>query len=164
MRRNDREIFGEEIEAILRKGEYGILSTVGPDGKPYAVPLSYAWKNGKIHLHCAANVGKKLENLAFCPDVCFVVVGDTAVQPATFSTLYESVILTGKMVPSQDPQTSLAALVEKYSPAFGEQGMRYIQAEHSRTGVYVIVPESITGKAKRGEAGGDRPTRTSRPE
>ena len=35
---------GEEIKMILQKGEYGILSTVGQDGKPYAVPLSYAWK------------------------------------------------------------------------------------------------------------------------
>ena len=36
---------GEEIKMILQKGEYGILSTVGQDGKPYAVPLSYAWKD-----------------------------------------------------------------------------------------------------------------------
>ena len=55
---------GEEIKMILQKGEYGILSTVGQDGKPYAVPLSYAWKDGLIHLHCAANVGKKLENIS----------------------------------------------------------------------------------------------------
>ena len=42
MRRTDREIFGEELETILQKGEYGILSMVSPDGVPYAVPLNYA--------------------------------------------------------------------------------------------------------------------------
>lgn len=65
MRRKDREIFGEEIEDILKKGEYGILSTVGMDGKPYAVPISYAWKDGLIHLHCAANAGRKLDNISY---------------------------------------------------------------------------------------------------
>jgi hypothetical protein len=81
MRRKDREIFGEEIEDILKKGEYGILSTVGMDGKPYAIPISYAWKDGLIHLHCAANAGRKLENISCNSNVCFVVIGDTEVQP-----------------------------------------------------------------------------------
>lgn len=149
MRRKDREIFGAEIEEILKKGEYGILSTVSPDGKPYAVPLSYAWKDGLIHLHCAANTGKKLENISASPYVCFVVVGDTIVQPDQFGTLYESVILTGKMLPAEDKQASLVALIEKYSKDFLEKGMRYIQAAQDQTGVYVIYPESVTGKAKR---------------
>lgn len=149
MRRKDRAIGGEEIEMILQKGEYGILSTVGQDGKPYAVPLSYAWKDGLIHLHCAADVGKKLENISQCPDVCFVVVGDTAVQPEKFGTLYESVILTGHMMASKDKQASLVALLEKYSKDFLEKGMQYIQAAWDKTGAYVICPERVTGKAKR---------------
>lgn len=152
MRRKDREIFGNEIEAILRKGEYGVLSTVGPDGTPYAVPISYAWKDGLIHLHCAAQVGKKLENIAHCSDVCFVVVGDTAVQPEQFGTLYESVVLTGQIRPADDKQASLLALIEKYSKAYLAQGMQYVQAAQDKTGVYVIHPTCITGKAKRSSA------------
>lgn len=151
MRRKDREIFGEELEAILRKGEYGILSTVGPDGLPYAVPLSYAWKNGAIHLHCAAHTGKKLEHIAHCDDVCFVVVGDTAVQPAKFTTLYESVIVTGKIHPAENKEESLRALIEKYSREYLEKGMDYIRAAADQTGVYVITPQHITGKANRGQ-------------
>ena len=129
MRRKDREIVGEEIETILQKGEYGILSTVGQDGKP--------------------NVGQKLENISYCSEVCFVVVGDTTVQPEKFGTLYESVILTGQMMPSKDKQVSLVALLEKYSKEFLEKGMQYIQAAWDKTGTYVICPEQITGKAKR---------------
>lgn len=149
MRRKDREIFGEEIEDILKKGEYGILSTVGMDGKPYAVPISYAWKDGLIHLHCAANAGRKLDNISCNSNVCFVVIGDTEVQPEKFGTLYESVILTGQIMPSKDKQASLVALLEKYSKDFLEKGMQYIRATKDKTGVYVIYPESITGKAKR---------------
>ena len=150
MRRKDREIFGEELEAILRKGEYGILSMVGPDGLPYAVPLSYAWKPGVIHLHCAAQTGKKLEHLAHCNDVCFVVVGDTAVQPAKFTTLYESVIITGKIHPAEDKEESLRALIEKYSGEYLENGLNYIRAAADQTAVYVITPQQVTGKANRG--------------
>lgn len=147
MRRKDREIFGEDIEKILERGEYGILSTIDKDGKPYAVPMSYAWKNGRVHLHCAADVGKKIENISLCPDVCFVIVGDTEVQPEKFSTLYESVILTGKIKPSKDKKESLTALIEKYSKEFMEKGIRYIQTAQENTGVYVIEPEMVTGKA-----------------
>lgn len=118
MRRKDREIFGEEIEDILKKGEYGILSTVSMDGKPYAVPISYAWKDGLIHLHCAANVGRKLD-----------------------------VILTGQIMPSKDKQASLIALLEKYSKDFLEKRMQYINAAKDKSGVYVIYPKRITGKA-----------------
>lgn len=149
MRRKDRELFGEAIEAILLKGEYGTLSMIDKTGKPYAVPISYAWKDGLIHLHCAAGTGKKLENLDCCPDVCFVVVGDTKVQPSQFATLYESVIVTGTMAPSADKQASLVALLEKYSPDHLEKGMEYIKAAGDKTGVYVISPECMTGKAKR---------------
>lgn len=149
MRRKDREIFDTEIEKILLKGKYGILATVSPDGTPYAVPISYAWKDGLIHLHCAANTGKKLENIAHCSDVCFVIVGDTQVQPEKFSTLYESVIVQGTISPSEDKQASLIALVEKYSKDFLEKGIQHIQAAQTRTGAYIIHPKHVTGKAKR---------------
>lgn len=69
-----------------------------------------------------------------------MVVGDTTVQPEKFGTLYESVILTGQMMPSKDKQASLIALLEKYSKEFLEKGMQYIQAAWDKTGVYVICP------------------------
>lgn len=149
MRKTEREIFGADIEAILEKGEYGVLSTVGADGVPYGVPISYAWKNGKLHLHCAANVGKKLENIAHCDTVCFVVVGDTAVRPEKFSTYYESVIVTGTIRPAENKAESLMALIEKYSPDYLEEGRIYIAAAADKTGVYTITPQSMTGKASR---------------
>ena len=149
MRRKDREITGKDIEAVLEKGEYGILSTVGADGMPYALPISYAWKNGKIHLHCAKGVGKKVDNITNCQDVCFVVVGDTQVQPESFATLYESVIVTGKIAPAEDKKESLLALIEKYSSDFLEKGKAYIERAADNTGVYEITPSEISGKAKR---------------
>ena len=41
MRRKDRAITEEEIIALLNKVEYGVLSTVSENGKPYGVPLNF---------------------------------------------------------------------------------------------------------------------------
>ena len=35
MRRKDRQVSDEEAMAYLKAAEYGVLSTVGPDGEPY---------------------------------------------------------------------------------------------------------------------------------
>ena len=46
MRRKDRQVSDEEAMAYLKAAEYGVLSTVGPDGEPYGVPLTYAVEEG----------------------------------------------------------------------------------------------------------------------
>lgn len=149
MRRTDRQISAPEIEEILQKGNYGVLSAVDPEGWPYAVPLSYAWKDGLLYFHCAQGVGKKVEALGACPRVSFVVVGDTCVQPRQFTTLYESVIVRGEAQIAGDKRAGLTALLEKYSAAHMEKGLRYLEAMADKTGVYAITPREITGKAKR---------------
>jgi len=78
MRRKDRETPRLEAEAILAAGAYGVLSTVGEDGQPYGVPVSYTYKNNCIYFHCAA-VGHKIENIQNNPRVSFCVVGNTRV-------------------------------------------------------------------------------------
>ena len=35
MRKKERQLGEAETMALLQKGEYGVLSTVGPDGFPY---------------------------------------------------------------------------------------------------------------------------------
>ena len=77
MRRSDWRLAEDEAKQILVQGEYGILSTIGEDGFPYGVPLSYAYDGEKIYFHCAADVGHKLENLDFSNKACFTVVGKT---------------------------------------------------------------------------------------
>jgi len=46
MRRKDRKITETEAFSILKKGEYGILSTTSPNGDPYGVPLNYCLIDG----------------------------------------------------------------------------------------------------------------------
>ena len=95
MRRKDRELETSEALELLTEVEYGILSTIGEDGYPYGVPVSYVYFNNIIAFHCATK-GHKLENLEHDSKVSFTVVGDTRPLPEKFSTNYESVIAFGK--------------------------------------------------------------------
>lgn len=92
MRRKDRMLTEEEAMDVVRKGEYGVLSTVGEDGKPYAVPLSYVLDEEKkaIYFHGTAAGGQKMDNILANPAVCFTVVMNTEVLPSQFSTKYYS--------------------------------------------------------------------------
>ena len=149
MRRSDRKLPEDEARQILMQGEYGILSTIGEDGFPYGVPLSYAYDGEKIYFHCAANEGHKLENLDFSNKVCFTVVGKTQVLPGKFSTIYESVIVFGTVSPVEDKLAALEKLCEKYSPDFKEQGKRYAKASEMKTAVYELQIMELTGKARK---------------
>ncbi len=62
IRRIDRAISEEEAKDILKKGEYGILSTISKEGQPYGVPLSYSYAGNIIYFHCALE-GHKVDNV-----------------------------------------------------------------------------------------------------
>lgn len=124
MRRSDRLLCEMEAKQLLTNGEYGILATIGQDGYPYGVPLSYAYEDDKIYIHVAVEVGRKFENLGFCDKVSFTVVGATEVLPAKFSTKFESVIAFGTVKPVANKLEALERIRIKYSSNFEETGKK----------------------------------------
>ena len=62
IRRKDRILSEEEMFRILEEAPYGVLSTVGEDGIPYGVPISFVYKEGAIFFHAAVE-GHKLDNI-----------------------------------------------------------------------------------------------------
>lgn len=149
MRRSDRRLSEDEAKQVLMQGEYGVLSTIGKDGFPYGVPLSYAFDGEKIYFHCAANAGHKLENLDFSNKVCFTVVGKTQVLPEKFATRYESVIVFGTVKSASDKLAVLELICAKYSPNFEEQGKKYAKATEDRVAAYELQILEFIGKAKK---------------
>ena len=135
---------------MLAEGEYGVLSTVGEDGQPYGIPLSYTYRNNSIFIHCSLK-GHKLVNLDYNPKVSFCVVGRTKILPEKFSTEYESVIVSGTACAVQGVERidALVSLLEKYSPAFIEEGKRFIEQKDAVTRVIRIDIDSLTGKARK---------------
>ena len=154
MRRSDRALSVEDAKELLSRGTYGVLSTVGADGIPYGVPVSYAYapEEETLYFHGAAGVGQKWENLQHCSKACFTVVGETEVLPQKFSTRYESVIAFGDVTICTDQAeklTGLRHLVEKYSASFAAEGEAYAHRSLEQTDVFALRIRHLSGKARK---------------
>lgn len=150
MRRKDRKASMEEAMELLKNSEYGILATLGQDNMPYAVPLSYAYIEHSIYIHCATE-GHKLDNIKANPKVSFCVVGDTELFPGDFSTNYESVVVFGIASIVEDKEEKikgLKVLIDKYSPDFQKEGQEYINRAFAATCVIKIDIEHLSGKKR----------------
>ena len=149
-RRKDRAISEEEAIAILNRVEYGVLSTVSENGKPYGVPLNFCMVDNCIYFHCAVE-GQKIDNIKQNKSVSFCTVGRTEILPDKFGTKYESVIVSGEVeeVFELDKQRGLEGLLYKYSPDFIDQGKKYIDTLRDKTRVFKITINSLSGKARR---------------
>ena len=69
IRRSDRAQSESTAVEILKKGSYGVLSTVGADGYPYGVPVNYVYDDVKIYFHCAKS-GHKLDAVRASRKIC----------------------------------------------------------------------------------------------
>jgi len=151
MRRRDREIPLDEALAVLDSAEYGVLSLVDPQGKPYAVPVSFVRDDDHLIFHCATE-GRKLDCIWHQPVVAFCAVGRTKVLPGQFTTEYESVLIEGIAEIIDDEQQKiddLLKLCEKYAPDESDAIEKMIDQYLHRTVVVEIRMTTITGKANR---------------
>jgi len=150
MRRKDRAIPDEEALALLHKSEYGVLSSITEDGKPYGVPLSFCVIDRCLYFHCAVE-GQNIDNITHNKSVSFCVVGNTEVLPDKFATRYQSAIVAGDIeeVFDADKQTALERLLHKYSPGYVDKGIKYIDGLREKTRVFKITINKLTGKARK---------------
>lgn len=150
MRRQDRAVSNEEAVELLKRCQYGILSTVDADGQPYGVPLSYVYHNNSIYFHCAP-VGHKLDNIRGNGQVSFCVVGDVETVPEKLTSKYESVILFGRAseVNGEEKEAAFLAMVEKYADRFLDEGKDCIKHTNDKAKVIKISIEHMSGKANR---------------
>ncbi len=144
-----------EIDAgalgILSDIKVGVLSTVSPDGSPYAIPINFIVKDGSIIFH-GRDHGMKVDNLTKDPRCCltaytlhdFDKTGDDACN--TYAN-YESVIVKGTVRTIEDPDEkmdALRALVNTILPSRSADpiGRKAVDI----TKVFVITIEDITLK------------------
>lgn len=150
IRRKDRQLSKNEIKNILDKGSYGILSTFGENGYPYGVPVNYFYFENAVYFHCAQGVGHKIENINYNNKVSFTIVTKDNIDSGKFTTRYESVILFGKAYEVADnKEIYFEKLIDKFSPDFKKEGLKYIKTGADSTGLYKIEIEHITGKANK---------------
>jgi hypothetical protein len=89
----------DEARAFLAGRIEGRLATCNQAGEPYITPLNYVVHENKIYLHSKLT-GRKLDNLAENPRVCFEVsetVKNTVScdAPCACATRYTSVLVFG---------------------------------------------------------------------
>ena len=151
LRREDRRLDEAAAMALLKRGEYGILSTSDKHNQPYGIPVNYVVMEDQIFFHCATE-GQKLENITANRGVSFCVVGRTELLPDKFSTRYESVVVSGNADIVDDAalkHMALEALLAKYAPDHMTAGKAYIEKLTAKTVVVRISIDHLAGKARR---------------
>lgn len=150
LRRKDRKLEYDGVIDLLIQGEYGTLATIGSNGYPYVVPLSYVYLDNAVYFHCGLE-GHKLDNIKYDNKVSFCVVGEIETLSEKFSVRYESVILYGRAseVAGDEKYNALMALLEKYSGEHIAEGKKYIESAKKETKVIKVTIEQITGKARK---------------
>jgi len=105
-----------ECVALLENSVVGRLGMVGPDGKPYTIPLKFVWFDQAVYVRAAYD-GRKQDAIAHARQVCF----ETDEVDDNFSH-YASVIIEGTLVDihsETEKRTALVALNEKYTRLAG---------------------------------------------
>ena len=149
MRRFRQLLPEEETLDILKNGTNGVLALCGSDGEPYAVPISYAYADGKLYFH-GAGVGHKHDIIKENPRASFAVVQQDEIVPEKFTTYFKSVIAFGTIKYAETREEirhGIELLAKKYSPLETDEA---VQAEIAASGkgmrVFVLEIEKITGK------------------
>ena len=154
MRRNKQQLSEEETVKILNEATNGVLALDGENGYTYAVPLSFAYSDGKIYFHAALS-GHKLDAIKNYDKVSFCAVAQDKVVQETFTTHYKSAIAFGRIKiisDNDDPEKrrGLELLADKYSPdVSAEDRERAISGQIKALVVIVIEVEHLTGKVAR---------------
>jgi nitroimidazol reductase NimA-like FMN-containing flavoprotein (pyridoxamine 5'-phosphate oxidase superfamily) len=149
MRRKKQLLSEAETIEILKSCTSGVLAVSGDDDYPYAVPLSYAYKDGKLFFHFA-KTGHKVDGIRKNDKVSFCVIKTDDVIQQTFTTHFRSAIVFGRariLTEDSEKKYALECLVEKYSPAYLAEGQLEIAREWSTVSVAEIQIEHMTGKA-----------------
>jgi uncharacterized protein len=154
LRRQARKIDEEAALGVLRRCDWGVLSTVGPDNRPYGVPLNYALDERgpeRFLVFHAALEGRKLDNLRHCPQAAFVAVEGAETLPEKFSTAYSSVMVSGPVEIIDDPEAKRACLryfVDVLALPFHERGEKHIEHRLHDCRVLKLTILSICGKRR----------------
>ena len=147
LRRNRQRLSDEVCSEILQNATSGVLSLIGEDGYPYAVPLSYVWKNGKFYFHMATK-GEKIDAIRHCNRTSFCVIFKDEVVPSRYTTRYQSVVSFGTIrivSESAEQMQALRWFAEKYSP--GESGFdKEVEEARGHLIVACMDVELMTGK------------------
>ena len=148
MRRKRQQLSNEESIEILQKATAGTLALLGDENYPYAVPISYVYREGKLYFHSAL-AGHKVDAIYKCDKASFCVIEQDDVQPKKYTTFFRSVIAFGRIHIIEDEQEKLETarmLGNRYNPNDDESLQKEIESGLSRMVMIRFDIEHLTGK------------------
>ncbi|MBQ7174712.1 MAG: pyridoxamine 5'-phosphate oxidase family protein [Lachnospiraceae bacterium] len=148
MRRSKQYLDKEECEDILKRGSHCVLAFAGDDGYPYALPISYAYEDGRIYMH-GAGAGHKIDSIRRNDKVSFTVVDQDLNVPSELTIYFRSVVCFGRarILTDEEEKIHCCRLVAgKYSPGFEEKAEASIARQLHAMGCIEIAIEHMTGK------------------
>lgn len=149
MRRKKQLLTREEAIEILNLCTSGVLGVIGDGDYPYTVPVSYAFKDGKLFIH-SAKEGHKIDSIKRNDKVSFCVIEKDEVIQKTFTTHFRSVSIFGRariLTDDSEKRYALECLIQKYSPDYIKEGQQKIESGWDRVCLIEIKIEHMTGKA-----------------
>lgn len=149
MRRSDRERDRQFALDVIDRCEYGVTAFV-TEGSPYCIPLSLVRVGEELYFHCALE-GYKLDLLRKNPKVCISFVGSNVAATDAFTTYFQSAVVEGtayEVTQREERIEALRALCRKLTPMNMGDFDNAIARSLSRTGVWGIHIDRITGKEK----------------
>jgi nitroimidazol reductase NimA-like FMN-containing flavoprotein (pyridoxamine 5'-phosphate oxidase superfamily) len=141
----------EEMEQFLREMTFGFLG-LADEGRPYVVPLNYAYIDGTLLFHCALE-GQKLEYIASDPTVCFTVARQTGVVERHSENVChadsESVVCYGRARLIEDLNERTEVL-SAFNRSFWPKAEPITADRVANCGAVEIVVTEMTGRRARG--------------
>ena len=148
MRRKRQQLSDEESIGLLQKATSGTLALLGEGGYPYAVPVSYAYDDGKLYFHSAMS-GHKVDAIRNCDKASFCIIDQDHVSPSEYTTYFRSVIAFGRIRIVEDETEKLAIariLGNRYNPNQEEALQKELEHGLSRMLAIRFDIEHLTGK------------------
>lgn len=149
MRRRRQLLSDAETVAMLQSCTSGVLAVQGDDGYPYAVPLSYAYDDGRLYFH-SARTGHKIDAIERSDKASFCVIADDDVVQSTFTTHFRSTVVFGRvkvLTDDAEKRRGLRCLAEKYSPDYLDAADAEIDGSWDKLVVIELAIEEMSGKA-----------------
>lgn len=149
LRRKKQELSLEESIDILKEGTSGVLALCGDEDYPYAVPISYVYRDSKLYFH-GAKSGHKIDAVRKWEKASFCVIARDEVVPEKYTTLFRSVIVFGRiriLEEETEIRNAAQALAVKYCPDDSEAGRQNeIDRYWETLCMMELSVEHITGK------------------
>jgi nitroimidazol reductase NimA-like FMN-containing flavoprotein (pyridoxamine 5'-phosphate oxidase superfamily) len=153
VRRKDKEMGRDDVEALLGRAMLAHFATVGPDGAPYVVPNLFVWAEGEVWLHTTADVGHFRRNIEHESRISFTVAELGHVFPygefaCDTSASYASVVGFGAIRIAED-DAAKARFFDRFMAKYADPAWERPAGFYPRLGevaVYAITLERLTGK------------------